>query len=143
MNKITGFVAGSFDVIHPGYIKMLKEAKGSCDYLIVALHKDPTLERINKIKPIISCEERIEIMKSIIFVDSVIVYETENELCSLLRRIEPDIRFLGDDYINIDYTGKGIAKHVIFLDRSHGWSTTKYKKLIYENYKEWSLNNDN
>jgi glycerol-3-phosphate cytidylyltransferase len=136
-NKI-GFIAGSFDLIHPGYINAFKDSKEHCDFLVVALHHDPSSERSQKIKPILSPNERKQILQSIKFIDAITEYRTEKELIDILRKIQPDIRFLGDDYKDKEYTGKGIVKDVIFLDRSHGWSTTKFKKLVYENYKTWS-----
>lgn len=126
----TGFIAGSFDVMHPGYIKMLKEAKRYCSHLIVALHNDPSLERPSKIKPILSLEDRKDILESIRHIDLVVTYSSEEELASLLDRYRIDVRFLGDDYIEKDYTkgSKDIPIH--YLDRQHGWSTTLFKKLI-------------
>jgi glycerol-3-phosphate cytidylyltransferase len=142
MTKI-GIIAGCFDIIHPGYVIMFEEAKKYCDLLIIALHSDPTIERTNKLKPILSIKDRKLILESIKYIDQIFVYNTEKELEILLQDLKPQVRFLGDDYKNINYTGEGIIDHVIFLDRSHGWSTTKFKKLVYENYKEWSLINDN
>jgi glycerol-3-phosphate cytidylyltransferase len=143
IDKKIGFIAGSFDVIHPGYIKAFKQAKQACDFLIVALHKDPSHERAEKIAPLLSLEDRDEILNCIKEIDLVVSYETEKELEQLIRDLNPNIRFLGDDYIDKVYTGQGIAKQVMFLDRSHGWSTTKFKKMIYDNYQQWSKQNDN
>lgn len=141
MTKI-GFVAGSFDLIHPGYIELFQKAKDKCDYLVVGLHNDPTIERKEKIKPILTILERIKILESIKYIDLIKVYNTEKDLVNLLREISPDIRFLGEDYVDKEYTGKNIAKEVIFLDRSHGWSTTKFKEIIYNNFKEWRNTNE-
>ena len=140
--KRTGLIAGSFDVIHPGYIELFRSAKEKCEFLIVALHSDPTIERKDKIKPILTVKEREFMLRSIRYIDSIEVYDTEKDLEILLDSLKPDIRFLGDDYKDKDYTGKGMAKDVIFLDRSHGWSTTKFKKLVHDNYKEWSNTNE-
>jgi len=134
----TGFIAGCFDVMHPGYIKSFKDAKEKCDLLIVGLHKDPSIQRASKLTPILSIKEREELLLSLKYVDCVYLYETEQDLINLLLNLKPDIRFLGDDYKNRNYTGMGLTKEVVFLDRSHNWSSTKYKKLIYENYKTWS-----
>lgn len=133
MHKI-GFTAGSFDLLHPGYIRLFKEAKTKCDYLIVGLHKDPSKERVNKIKPVLSIEDRVEILESIKYIDQIEIYESEEDLEKLLANFTPDIRFLGDDYIDRQYTGIGISKQVHFVDRKHNWSTTKFKQQIYENY---------
>lgn len=125
-----GVVAGNFDVIHPGYIAMFKECKKYCDEFIVFLHSDPTIERPEKIKPILSVEERDEMLMSIKYIDNVFVYDTEAELLNLFGLIKPDIRFLGDDYRGKRFTGDNLNIPIHYLDRSHGWSTTKFKKLI-------------
>lgn len=130
-----GFVAGSFDVIHPGVIRMFKECKKNCTNLIVALHSSP--EKI--LKPILSLEERLEILESIKYIDMISLYKTEEELLNLLvifkYQIEPRnkgiVRFLGDDYKNKDYTGKNLDIPIYWINRDHGWSTTKYKTAIY------------
>lgn len=130
----TGIIAGNFDVIHPGYIAMFKEASNVCDKVIVALHGDPSIERPEKIKPILSIEERVETLKAIKYIDDIIVYNFEKELETLIKKTKPDIRLLGDDYRQReDYTGFGLCPEVYFFDRTHGWSTTKFKKLIKKN----------
>jgi glycerol-3-phosphate cytidylyltransferase len=125
-----GVIAGNFDVIHPGYIKMFNECKNNCDEFIVLLHSDPSIERPNKIQPILTVEERDEILMSIKYIDNIFVYTYESELLELLKLIKPDIRFLGDDYKGKPYTGYDLKIPVHYLDRTHGWSTTKFKKLI-------------
>lgn len=129
MKKI-GVIAGNFDVIHPGYIKMFKECKANCEEFIVLLHSDPSIERPEKIKPILSVEERDELLMSIKYIDNVFVYDTEADLIHLLRILSPSVRFLGDDYKGKNFTGKDLNIPIYFLDRSHGWSTTKFKRLI-------------
>ena len=106
-----GVIAGNFDVIHPGYIKMFKECKTYC-------------------KPILSREERTEILTSIKYIDGIAYYTYEKELVDLIYRLGPDIRFLGDDYRGKTYTGFELDVPVHYLNRDHGWSTTKFKKLI-------------
>lgn len=129
MKKI-GVIAGNFDVIHPGYIKMFKECKNNCEEFIVLLHSDPSIERPEKIKPILTVQERDEILMSIKYVDNVFVYDTEADLLHLLNILSPSVRFLGDDYKGKNFTGKNLNIPIYYLDRSHGWSTTKFKKLI-------------
>lgn len=130
MKKKVGFIAGSFDIIHPGYIYMFEEAKKNCDYLIVGLHTDPTLEKKNKLKSILSIEEREKILLSLKFVNKVIRYDFEKDLLRILDSNNIDIRFLGDDYKNVKFTGDDMSIPIFWIDRSHGWSTTKFKKLI-------------
>ena len=125
-----GIIAGNFDVIHPGYIKMFKECKSYCKQFIVLLHTDPSIERPEKLKPILSKEERTEILTSIKFIDGIAYYTYEKELVDLIYRLNPDIRFLGDDYRGKTYTGFELDIPVHYLNRDHGWSTTKFKKLI-------------
>ena len=125
-----GIIAGNFDVIHPGYIKMFKECKTYCKQLIVLLHIDPSIERPEKLKPILTKEERTEILTSIKYIDGIAYYTYEKELVDLIYRLNPDIRFLGDDYRGKTYTGFELDVPVHYLNRDHGWSTTKFKKLI-------------
>lgn len=125
-----GFVAGNFDVIHPGYIKMFKECKNNCDEFTIFLHSDPSIERPHKLKPILSLDERVEILSSIVYIDQIKSYTYESELYDLINNGDFSIRFLGDDYKNKSFTGDDIKIPVYYLNRDHGWSTTKFKNLI-------------
>ena len=129
---IKGITAGAFDVMHPGYIKMFKEAREHCDYLLVALHDDPTVERSEKIKPILTLEERKETLLALRYVDEIVTYNTEKELTFILENSNADIRFLGDDYKGKASTRSHLEIPIHYVDRSHGWSATKFKTLIYE-----------
>lgn len=131
-----GVIAGNFDVIHPGYIEMFKECKANCDSFIVLLHTDPSIERPHKLKPILSADERRDVLLSIKYVDDVIRYTYEEQLYDLLKIGEFDKRFLGDDYRGKPFTGDDLMIPIHYLDRSHGWSTTKFKKLIAKSYEE-------
>ena len=125
-----GFIAGNFDVIHPGYIKMFNECKANCDQFTVLLHSDPSIERPEKLKPILTLDERIEVLSSIKFIDDIKSYTYENELYELIKKGEYSVRFLGDDYKNKSFTGDDLKIQIHYLNRDHGWSTTKFKKLI-------------
>ena len=127
---IRGFTAGNFDVIHPGYIKLFNECFQNCDHFTILLHSDPSIERPNKLKPILKLEERIEILESIKYISDIKTYTYESELYELIKTGNFNIRFLGDDYKNQKYTGDDLGIKVHFLNRDHGWSTTKFKKLI-------------
>ena len=125
-----GVIAGNFDVIHPGYIKMFQQCKKHCTWLIVLLHEDPSIERPEKSKPILSVSERKEMLCALEMIDQVITYSTEKILYEFIKGIDPDVRFLGEDYIGKEFTGKDLSIPIQYISRSHGWSTTKYKKLI-------------
>ena len=128
---MTGIIAGNFDIIHPGYIHMFNEMKKHVGKIHVLLHIDPSLNRPVKIKPLLSVKERKMTLIALKGITEVSSYNSEEELLKLITIINPEIRFLGDDYINrTDYTGYGLPPEIIFLKRNHGWSTTKFKNLI-------------
>ena len=133
MNK--GVIAGNFDVIHPGYIKTFKECKENCDHFTILLHSDPTIERPNKLKPILNIDERIEVLSSIKYIDEIQVYTYEKELIEILKNGDFTIRFLGDDYIDKDFTGSHLNIPIHYISRDHGWSTTKFKNAINKNFE--------
>jgi glycerol-3-phosphate cytidylyltransferase len=130
-----GMIAGNFDIIHPGYIHMFNECKTHCEKLIVFLHTDPSIERPEKLKPILSVDERLLVLKSLQQIDYIIPYTLESDLLESIQSFPPDVRFLGDDYIGKKYTGDNLNIPVIYLDRTHGWSTTKFKTLIANTVK--------
>jgi len=135
-----GIIAGNFDVIHPGYIEMFNEMKKHVSEIHVLLHIDPSLNRPEKIKPLLSVTDRKNTLMALKGVTEVSSYNTEQELLQLIIDVNPEIRFLGEDYINrTDYTGYGLPPKIIFLKRDHGWSTTKFKKLITDSI----INNSN
>lgn len=129
-----GIIAGAFDVIHPGYIRMFKDAKQHCNHLTVALHEDPSMARPYKLKPVQSVDERREILLALRDVDSVVVYQVEETFLSYLS--DYDIRFLGTDYMDGSYTGKDINIDIVWLDRKgHDYSSTKLKTEIFNSLK--------
>ena len=131
-----GIIAGAFDVIHPGYIEMFRDAKTYCNHLTVALHLDPSIERDIKLKPVHTKEERKEILLALKDVDEVVYYEVENGFLNYLKSGDYHIRFLGTDYIKGNYTGKDIPIDIVWLNRNHDYSTTRLKTLIYKSVKE-------
>lgn len=126
-----GLVAGSFDILHPGYIHLLRYASNRVGRLVVALQEDPSADGRKKHKPIFSWVERADALRALRFVDQVIAYKTEEQLEDLIRRLKPDIRFLGEDYRDrLDQvTGAHLAP-IVFIDRSHGWSATKVREVV-------------
>ena len=133
---IKGVIAGNFDVMHPGYIKMFTEMKKNCVVLVVLLHTDPSIERPHKLKPVLSPDDRKDILMALESVDDVVRYTYEEQLYDLLKVGEFDIRFLGDDYVGKPFTGDDLKIPIHYLNRDHGWSTTKFKKLIAESYEK-------
>lgn len=127
-----GIIAGAFDIIHPGYILAFLECKQYCNKLVVCLHDDPSIENPEKIKPILTLGERTMILDAIKYVDEVIPYQTEADFLEILKKVDPHIRFLGQDYqIGLKkITGAELNIPYHFLDRSHDWSSTKFKILI-------------
>ena len=128
-----GLVAGNFDVIHPGYLKLFEDAKDkACNVLIVALQGDPTIERPHKCMPVQTVEERKYILESIKYVDKVIHYNTEKELLEIVKKHDHDVRIIGSDYKGVNFTGKAHEKEIYYHDRSHEYSLTDLKKRITE-----------
>ena len=127
---ITGFTAGNFDLLHPGYIITFEEAKKHCDRFLIFLQDDPSLHRKSKYKPVIPLYDRYRALMSIKYIDGVYTYQTEEELYELIKFWKPEVRILGEDYIGKPFTGDDLPPKVIYTSRSHKWSTTKLKDLI-------------
>jgi glycerol-3-phosphate cytidylyltransferase len=128
-----GFTCGVFDLFHAGHVLMLKECKEHCDHLIVALNKAENISSdINPDKqaPVYSIDERKLIMQSCKYVDEVLIYNSEAELLEILKAKNISIRFLGDDYRGKQITGAELNMEIYYTDRSHGLSTSLYKKLL-------------
>ena len=125
-----GFTAGNFDLLHPGYIYTFEEAKRHCEKFIIFLHRDPSLHRKSKYKPVIPPWDRYKALMSIKYIDDVYMYNDEVELLKLIKFFKPDVRILGEDYIGKGFTGDDLPIDIVYTSRSHGWSTTKLKDLI-------------
>ena len=131
-----GFNCSSFDLFHAGHVTMLKMEKNLCDYLIVALQVDPTVDRPGiKNKPVQSVYERYVKLQGCKYVDEILVYETEEDLLNLIQTQKIDIRFLSEEYKDKDFTGKqycidtGIELH--FHLRKHKYSSTEIRNRVY------------
>ena len=124
-----GIIGGAFDIIHPGYIKMFKEAKQRCNHLTIALHENPSLERNYKLEPVHNILEREEILNSIKYIDEIIFYKKESTFIKYLD--DYDIRFLGTDYIKGNYTAKSHPIKICWINRDHNYSTSKLKTSIF------------
>ena len=131
-----GFTCGAFDILHAGHALMLEECKKYCDYLIVGVQSDPSLDREDKNKPIQTYEERQAMVKSIRYVDEVVTYDTEEDLIGLLKELQAsdliDIRIIGSDWKDKRFTGDELDIPVMYNSRNHGYSTTELRKRIYD-----------
>ena len=131
-NKIVGFTCSAFDLLHTGHVLMLKDAKKHCDFLIVGLHSNPKLDRPNKNAPIQSLNERKIQLKAVKYIDEILIYDTESDLYKILKKIKPDLRILGSDYKNKDFTGKDLNIPIYFHERNHDFSSSKLREKIYK-----------
>jgi glycerol-3-phosphate cytidylyltransferase len=126
-----GFTCGAFDLLHAGHVLMFKEAKSVCDLLIVGVQSDPSIDRPEKNKPIQSHKERIIMTESIKYVDQIVLYNTEEDLDTLLKEIKPDIRIIGVDHKGKPYTGNDLNIEAYFNSRNHKWSTSELRERVY------------
>ena len=131
---IVGFTASAFDLLHAGHVQMLREAKEQCDYLICGLQMDPTIDRPNKNAPVQTVVERYTQLKAISYVDEIIPYLTESDLCDILSMYHIDIRILGVEYKEKDFSGKDICRKrgidLYFNKRDHRFSTSDLRKRV-------------
>ena len=137
-SKIIGFTCGAFDLTHAGHYLMFEEVKKKCDYLIVGLQVDPSVDRKDKHKPIQSLKERIIQLKACKYIDKIIIYKTEISLYTLLKKLNPDIRFMGADWKNKpNYSRDKLPEiKVIYNSRNHNYSTTNLRKKIITKCKK-------
>lgn len=133
-NKIKGFTCGAFDLVHAGHLIMFKECRKQCDYLIVGLQVDPSIDRPDKHKPIETIEERMIRLLSCKYIDKIIVYETEKDLYYLLKELNPDIRFLGEDHKGKEFTGDDLPIKIIYNSRNHNYSSSNLIERICKQY---------
>ena len=131
-----GFTCSTFDLLHAGHITMLEEATHHCDYLIVGVQSDPSIDRPDKNSPIQSHEERLGLVSSIKFVDEVKPYDTESDLVDILKEVNPDIRILGADHKGTEFTGKDLSIKYVFNSRDHGYSTNELRKRVVDSEKK-------
>ena len=125
-----GFTCSTFDLFHAGHIMMLKEAREQCDYLLVGLQTDPTIDRPYKNNPIQGVFERYIQLKACKYVDEVVVYATEKELLDVLQSYPIDVRILGDEYASKSFTGSNLDMELYFNRREHSFSTTELRQRV-------------
>ncbi len=135
-----GFTASAFDLLHAGHVQMLREAKEQCDYLICALQMDPSLDRRGKSTPVQTIVERYAQLKGVRYVDEIIPYNTELDLEDILSMYHIDVRILGSEYRDKDFTGKDICRkrdiELYFNSRDHRFSSTDLRTRIAERETE-------
>ncbi len=134
-----GFTCSTFDLLHAGHVQMLRDAKRHCDYLLVGLQIDPSLDRPEKNKPVQSIVERYTQLKGIKYVDEIIPYGTEEDLLDLMELYTIDVRILGEEYRDKDFTGRDICRKrdidIIFNNRDHRFSTSDLRMRVRDETK--------
>ena len=132
----TGITFSSFDLFHSGHVAMLKEARQNCDFLIVGVQTDPTIDRPEKNQPIQSVFERYVQLEGCKYIDEIIPYESEKDLTDIFLTYGIDIRFIGEEYKDKDFTAKQICVDknikIHYNKRQHSFSTTNLRKRIKE-----------
>jgi len=132
-----GFTCSTFDLLHAGHISMLREAKQHCDYLICGLQTDPSVDRPEKNRPIQTTVERYIQLNAVGYVDEIIPYATEEDLKDILSMLQIDVRILGEEYRDKEFTGKDICRkrdiQLFFNKREHRFSSSDLRKRVYEN----------
>ena len=132
----TGITFSSFDLFHSGHVAMLKEAKTNCDFLIVGLQTDPTIDRPEKNKPIQSVFERYVQLEGCKYIDQIIPYATEQDIIDILLTYQITTRFIGEEYRSKEYTGKELCVdkgiEIYYNSRSHDFSSSGLRKRIAE-----------
>jgi len=132
--KIVGITCSSFDLFHAGHVKMLEEAKSICDYLIVALQVDPTLDRPEKNKPVQTVVERYIQVEACKYVDEVVPYVTEADLEDIFSSFNLDIRIIGEEYRDKHFTAKDICEArnicIHYNKRDHRFSSSSLRKHV-------------
>jgi glycerol-3-phosphate cytidylyltransferase len=129
-----GFTASTFDLLHAGHVMMLREAKNQCDYLICGLQIDPSVDRPKKNSPIQTIVERYTQLSAIKYVDEVVVYSTEQDLLDILEMYKIDVRILGDEYKDKDFTGREVCDKLdidlYFNNRDHRFSSSNLRQSV-------------
>ena len=126
-----GITFGAFDLFHAGHILMLEEARTVCDHLIVAIQTDPSLDRETKNSPVQSIEEREIQVSSCRYVDEIIIYDREADLLEILNTLDWDVRILGDEYKDKEFTGRDkYFEKCYFNKRPHSFSSSELRERV-------------
>ena len=133
---IVGITFSTFDLLHAGHVSMLREAKAQCDYLICGLQMDPSQDRKEKNAPVQTIVERYTQLNGISYVDEIIPYNSEKDVEDILTMIDLDVRILGEEYRDKDFTGRDICRKrdidLYFNKRDHRFSSSDLKKRVCE-----------
>lgn len=131
---IVGVTFSTFDLLHAGHVSMLREAKSVCDYLICGLQVDPSLDRVDKNSPVQTLVERYTQLSAVKYVDEIVVYQTERDLEDILELFPINVRILGEEYREKEFTGKDICRKrgidLYFNRRDHRFSTSDLRKRV-------------
>ena len=131
-----GITFSTFDLLHAGHIQMLREAKEQCDYLICGLQMDPSQDRPEKNAPVQTIVERYTQLKGGRYVDEIMAYSSEKDVEDILTMYHIDVRILGEEYREKDFTGKDICKkrgiQLYFNKRDHRFSSSDLRKRVAE-----------
>jgi glycerol-3-phosphate cytidylyltransferase len=134
-----GITFSAFDLLHAGHIKMLEEAKRNCDYLICGLQTDPTIDRPEKNKPVQTVVERYIQLKACKHVDEIVPYATEQDLEDILRAFKIDVRIVGEEYKEVNFTGRILCEEngidLYFNKRNHRFSSSGLRREVSEKQK--------
>ncbi len=126
-----GITFGAFDLFHAGHVLMLEEAKTVCDHLIVCIQSDPSLDREEKNKPVQSIVEREIQVSGCRFVDEVIIYDTEVDLLNIIDQVDWDVRIIGEEYKDKDFTGRDLTlERCHFNKRPHSFSSSELRERV-------------
>jgi glycerol-3-phosphate cytidylyltransferase len=137
IGRPVGFTCSTFDLLHAGHILMLAEAKTICDYLIVGVQSDPTIDRPGtKNKPVQSVVERYVQLSAVKFIDQIVVYDTEKDLEDLLMFLPISVRIIGEEYKDKEFTGKQICEErgikIWYNSRNHRFSSSELRNRTYQ-----------
>ena len=133
-NMKVGITFSTFDLFHAGHVKMLEEAKRQCDYLIVGLQLDPSINRPEKNAPSQSIIERYIQLKGSKHIDEIVPYVTEQDLEDILKSFKIDLRIIGEEYKEKNFTGKDYCVEkeieIYYNSRDHRFSSSGLRKHV-------------
>ena len=131
-----GLTASTFDLLHAGHVQMLRDAKDQCEYLICCLQVDPSLDRPEKNSPVQTLVERYTQLAAVKYVDEIIPYQSEQDLLDIMQMYSIDVRILGVEYRDQDFTGKDTCRQrdiaLYFNQRDHRFSSSDLRRRVHD-----------